>query len=94
MKKEGIREKIIELIKEKIEKMGYNLVKVEIKSKWGGKEVEVVISNPRGRVSIKDCEKVSKKIDPILEGANLFQSRWYLSVSSPGINYEENNTSN
>lgn len=93
MKKETKREKVLSLIKDKIEKMGYLLVDIQIKRRWDGQELEVIISKPQGRISIKDCEKVSKKIDPILEGANLFENRWYLSVSSPGIDYDEKNSS-
>ncbi|MBC7073904.1 hypothetical protein H5T58_00715 [Candidatus Parcubacteria bacterium] len=74
------------LIQEEIEKLGYKLLNIEIKPKWGGRELIITIGKEKGNISIKDCEKVSKKIDPILEGANLFENRWYLSVSSPGAN--------
>jgi len=78
-------EKEIEnLIKEEIEGMGYELKKIEIKQKGKAKELVITIDK-EGGVSVEDCAKVSRKIDPILEKANLFQKRWYLTVSSPGI---------
>lgn len=79
-----LQEKIEKLIKRDIEKMGYELKKIEIRQKGGGKELIVTIGK-KGGVSIEDCAKVSRKIDPILEKADLFESRWYLTVSSPGI---------
>ena len=80
----NLKEKIENLIKTEIEKMGYQLKKIEIKRKGKAKELVITIDK-KGGVSVEDCARVSRKIDPILEKANLFESRWYLTVSSPGI---------
>lgn len=79
-----LKEKIENLIKGEIERMGYKLKRIEIKQKGKAKELIITIDR-EGGISIKDCVKVSRKIDPILEKADLFESRWYLTVSSPGI---------
>jgi len=78
-----------------IEKVGYDLKKVEIKQKGRAKELVITIDKPshlkyrcggkEGGVSVEDCAKVSRKIDPILEKADLIKSRYLLTVSSPGI---------
>lgn len=79
-----MEQEIKNLIKEIIEKLGYELKKVEIKQK--GKAQELIITiDKKGGVSIEDCARVSRKIDPILEKANIFKKRWYLTVSSPGV---------
>jgi len=67
-----------------IEKVGYDLKKVEIKQKGRAKELIITIDKEDG-VSVEDCAKVSRMIDPILEKADLIKSRYLLTVSSPGI---------
>jgi len=79
-----LEEKIEKLIKKEIESLGCELKKVEIKQKRASKELIITIDK-EGGVSVEDCARVSKRIDPILEKANLFESRWCLIVSSPGI---------
>ena len=79
-----LEEKIEKLIKEEIENLGYQLKKIEIKQKGRAKELVITIDK-EGGVSVEDCARVSRKIDPILEEADLFEKRWYLTVSSPGI---------
>lgn len=83
-----IEEKIKSLIKEKIEKLGYELGKIKVRGGKRKAEVIVVIKKEKG-ISIKDCERVSKLIDPILEKENLFDGPWYLIVSSAGLDEEE-----
>lgn len=79
-----LKEKIENLIKKEIENLGYQLKSIEIKKKGRASELIITIDK-EGGVSIEDCARVSRKIDPILEKANLFERRWYLTVSSPGI---------
>jgi len=78
-----LKEKIENLIEKIVEKEGYQLKKVEIKKKGRVLEIIVTIDKKEG-VSIEDCVKVSKLIDPLLEKENLFKKGWYLIVSSPG----------
>ncbi len=80
----NLREKIKNLIEKEIEKMGYQLKGVEIKEKKRAKEVIITVDK-KGGITVEDCAKISNQIDPILEKENLFKSRWYLIVSSPGI---------
>jgi ribosome maturation factor RimP len=79
-----LEEKVEKLIKKEIEDLGYQLKKIEIKQKGKAKELIITIDK-EGGVSVEDCARVSRKVDPILEKENLFESRWYLTVSSPGI---------
>ena len=80
----NFEEKVEKLIKKDIENLGYQLKRVEIKQKGRAKEL-IIIIDKEGGVSIKDCVRVSREIDPILEKEDLFENRWYLTVSSPGI---------
>jgi ribosome maturation factor RimP len=79
-----LKEKVEKLIKGEIENLGYQLKKIEVKQRGRAKELIITIDK-KGGVSVEDCARVSRKIDPILEKENLFEGRWYLIVSSPGI---------
>jgi ribosome maturation factor RimP len=88
-----LKEKIEHLIRKEIENLGYQLKKIEIRKKGRAKELIITI-NKEGGISVEDCARVSRKIDPILEKEDLFESRWYLTVSSPGIEIREEDLKN
>jgi ribosome maturation factor RimP len=79
-----LKEKVKELIKDVIDDMGYELIDIQFGSKEG-KFALIIKVNREGGVSVEDCAKVSRVIDPILESANLIEKSWVLIVSSPGI---------
>ena len=66
----SIEERVESLIKEKIEKIGYELYDVEY-SKNG--------------IDLDDCEKVNNEIMEDLDNANYIKEQYFLEVSSPGI---------
>ncbi len=77
-------EKIESLVRETIENMGYELVKVKI-GREQGKPAIIIKINKLGGVSVEDCAKVSRAIDPIIEEADLMKKSYILIVSSPGV---------
>ncbi len=79
-----IEEKIDSLVREIIEDMGYELVKIEIGREQGRPAIIIKI-NKLGGVSVEDCVQVSRVIDPIIEQADLMKKSYVLIVSSPGI---------
>ena len=91
----NLREEIENLIRPLIEKASYELKKVEIKQKGRAKELVITIDKPshlkyrcggkEGGLSIEDCAKVSKLIDPLIEKTSIIRGRYFLIVSSPGI---------
>ena len=75
----------IEKINPVIEEMGYEVVEVEYAKQVDGMNLVFYIDNDNG-VTIDDCEKVTRAIDPILDELNPTDDKPYiLSVSSPGI---------
>ena len=42
-------------------------------------------------ITIDDCEKLHRAIDPLLDEADLIEEQYYLEVSSPGIERELKN---
>ncbi len=75
----------IEKINPIIEEMGYEVVEVDYSKQVDGMNLIFYIDNEKG-ITIEDCEKVTKIIDPILEELDPTDNKPYiLSVSSPGI---------
>lgn len=68
-----------------IEEMGYELLEVEYKKEFGGMSLIFTIDSENG-VTIDDCEKVNKAIDPVIDELNPTNDEPYtLVVSSPGL---------
>ena len=67
-----------------VEELGYVLWDVEF-VKVGGKHTLIVtIDNDEG-ITIEDCERVHRAIDPVLDELDPIEQAYDLSVSSPGI---------
>ena len=79
-----IEEKVEELIKDKIENIGYNLYDVEYAKEGPNYYLRIYIDSPNG-IDLNDCEKVSNEINEILDKADYINEQYYLEVSSPGI---------
>ena len=79
-----IEEKVEELIKDKIENIGYSLYDVEYAKEGPNYYLRVYIDNPNG-IDLNDCEKVSNEINDVLDEANYIKEQYFLEVSSPGI---------
>ena len=68
-----------------IEEMGYELVEVEYKKEYDGMSLIFTIDKEEG-VTIDDCEKVNKAIDPVIDELNPTDDQPFtLVVSSPGL---------
>ena len=72
------------LVRVKIAEMGYELDEVEYVKEYGNMVLTLYIDSENG-VTIDDCEKVSRAIDPILDENDPIEEAYYLSVSSIGI---------
>jgi len=79
-----LENKIANLIKNTIEDLGYKLIKVRLDKEMGKDTVTIFIDKEEDKISLKDCEIVSKAIEPILDEADLIKKQYYLIVSSRG----------
>ena len=77
----NLTQEVDKLIRPVIEKMGYQLMEVA----WHEPELRVVIGKKDGRVSVEDCAQVSRAVDPLLDKENLIRKKYFLVVSSAGI---------
>jgi len=80
----SIAKRIENEIQSTVEREGVELLGVELVTEGGRKILRVYIDSEIG-ISLKDCERVSKAIDPILERTDIIEGRYFLEVSSPGI---------
>lgn len=79
-----IEEKVEELLKDKIENIGYELYDVEYIKEGPNYYLRIYIDNEKG-IDLNDCEKVSNEINETLDQADYIKDQYYLEVSSPGI---------
>jgi ribosome maturation factor RimP len=81
----NLKGEIRNLIENVISNMGYKLIDIEIGSENNRFALIIKIDKENG-ITVEDCARVSRYIDPIIEEANLIKRSWILIVSSPGSN--------
>lgn len=80
----SIEEKVENLIKEKIQELGYELYDVQYVKEGKDYFLRVFIEKEDG-IDLNDCEKVSNEINPLLDEKDFIKEMYFLEVSSPGI---------
>ena len=79
-----IEERVEELLKDKIENIGYSLYDVEYTKEGQNYYLRIFIDSPKG-IDLNDCEKVSNEINELLDQADYIKEQYFLEVSSPGV---------
>ena len=79
-----IEEKVEQLVKDKIENIGYDLYDVEYAKEGPNYYLRIYIDSPKG-IDLNDCEKVSNEINDVLDEADYIKEQYYLEVSSAGV---------
>jgi len=82
----SITDKIAELCRPTVESLGVMLYEVTYGMEEDEMALTIFIDKPEG-ISLDDCERVSKAIDPIIEEADLIEAFYNLNVSSLGIDH-------
>ena len=80
----NIAQFVQELILPTVNELGYSLWDVEYVKEGASYYLRITIDCANG-VSIDDCEKVHRAIEPILDEKDPIEGAYYLEVSSPGI---------
>ena len=80
----NIEEKVEVLVKNKIEKLGYDLYDVEFAKEGPNYFLRIYIDKSDG-IDLEDCEKVNNEIIDDLDEADYIKKQYFLEVSSPGI---------
>ena len=79
-----IEEKVENLIKDKIEKLGYDLYDVEYAKEGPNYYLRIYIDSEKG-IDLNDCEKVSNEINEVLDEVDYIKEQYFLEVSSAGV---------
>lgn len=80
----NIENKVNDLLKDKINSLGYDLYDVEYVKVGKDYFLRIYIDKETG-IDLNDCEKVSNEINVILDEKDLIKDQYFLEVSSPGI---------
>ena len=79
-----VEEKVENIVKEPIEKLGYELYDVLYIKEGKNYTLRIVIDKEYG-IDLEDCEKVNNAITDLLDDEDLIKEQYFLEVSSPGI---------
>ncbi len=72
------------LIEPVLEDMGFRLVRVAMSKRDGG-TIQIMADKSGGAINVDDCAQISRRISPLLDTHDPIDGRYYLEVSSPGI---------
>jgi ribosome maturation factor RimP len=86
-KNPSISEKVSLIAEPLAEELGFFLWDVEYVKEGGRKVLRITIDSEEG-ITIDDCEKMHRALDPLLDEADPIEEAYYLEVSSPGIERE------
>lgn len=80
----NIEEKVENLIKAKVQDIGYDLYDVLYFKEGKNYILRIVIDNDTG-ITLEDCEKVNNEITDMIDEANYIKEQYFFEVSSPGL---------
>ena len=80
-----VEDKVREIAEEVVRRHGLELFDVKYRRGRKGWTLTIYIDKIDGYVSIDDCERVSRDMDPILDSLDLIPHSYTLEVSSPGL---------
>ena len=90
-KRQGsIAQKVWEIALPVADALEYILWDVEFVKEGADKYLRITIDHPEG-ITIEDCERFHRAIDPVLDETDPIQQAYILEVSSPGIERELKN---
>jgi ribosome maturation factor RimP len=75
---------LAELIEPVLEDMGFRLVRVAMSRRDGG-TIQIMADKAGSTITVDDCADISRRISPLLDAHDPIEGRYYLEVSSPGI---------
>jgi len=72
------------LVEPVLEDMGFRLVRVVMSRRDGG-TIQIMADKAGGAINIDDCASISRRLSPLLDAHDPIEGRYFLEVSSPGI---------
>ena len=77
-------EVVKKIVAEPVLKLGYELVDIEFQ-KEQARWVLTLFIDKEGGISLDDCERVSRAVEPLLDDKDPIAQSYFLCVSSPGL---------
>ncbi len=85
MNKSVLIDKVTALVKPIVVELSYELYHLEFVKEGKDNYLRIYIDKEMGRISLEDCEKVSRAVSEVLDIEDPIQEGYYLEVSSPGL---------
>lgn len=84
MNKKSVIMKIKPFVEKITEECQVELFDISLSKRGGSEILSIYITNESG-VSLDDCERVHRALDPVLDDLNPIEDSYFLEVSSPGL---------
>ncbi len=84
MEKKSVVNAVSEMVEPVLAEDNLELVDIEYKKEGPRWFLRIFIHKPGG-ITLKDCQTVSRKIEDIIEIENIIAGKYFLEVSSPGL---------
>ncbi|MEW5923821.1 MAG: ribosome maturation factor RimP [Candidatus Zixiibacteriota bacterium] len=79
-----LKKKIEDLITPVVTEEGFELVDLKLARYKRSSRLQLYVDSDHG-VSIDDCARISRAIEPVLDNSNVFTYSYTIEVSSPGL---------
>lgn len=79
-------QRVLSLAEPLARSMGYEILQAEFTSERGDRILRIFLDKPAPGVTIEDCEQFSKALGTTLDVEADLPTRYYLEISSPGLN--------
>ena len=89
--KKQIEQTVRTLVETAIVNLGYEIWDIEYYHDGIEWLLEITIDKPESGISLDDCEKVTRAVNPIIDEADPIENSYSFAVSSPGLNRELKN---
>jgi ribosome maturation factor RimP len=80
----GVDAKVAGIVEPVINTLGFRLVRVRL-SGLNGQTLQIMAERPDGRMTVEDCELLSRTVAPVLDVEDPISGKYHLEISSPGI---------
>jgi ribosome maturation factor RimP len=84
LRETGPAAEIAALAEPVLEDMGFRLVRVVMSRRDGG-TIQIMADKAGGTINVDDCAAISRRLSPLLDAHDPVEGRYFLEVSSPGI---------
>jgi ribosome maturation factor RimP len=72
------------LVEPVLEDLGFRLVRVAMSRRDGG-TIQIMADKAHGAINVDDCATISRRLSPLIDAHDPIDGRYFLEVSSPGI---------